>query len=72
MSKTGVRAICHDCEKDDLALENKGCGKNLKNKSGILKVVSARYKTKKAAWILGNFFGGGADFESGCHNFGVM
>ena len=57
MSKTGVRVICHTPKKDDLALENKGCGKNLKNKSGILKGVSACYKTKKAAWML-TFFAG--------------
>ena len=57
MSKTGVGVICHAREKDDLALEKKGCGKNLKNKSGISNGVSARYKTKKPAWILDNFFG---------------
>ncbi len=62
---------CHAHEKDDLALEKKGYCDFLQKKSGILEGVSARYKTKKAAWILGNFFGGGAGYEGECHIFGV-
>ena len=48
---------CHAREKDDLALGKKGWEKNLREKSGILKGVSACYKTKKAAWML-TFFAG--------------
>jgi hypothetical protein len=47
VSKTRVGWKSHRREKDDLTLEKKGCGKNLRKKSGIFKGVSARYKTKK-------------------------
>jgi hypothetical protein len=47
VSKTRVGRKSHRCEKDDLRRRNKGFGKNLRKKSGILKGVSARYKTKK-------------------------
>ena len=47
MSKTRVGWKSHRHQNNDLALEKKWFGKNLLEKSGILKGVSARYKTKK-------------------------
>jgi hypothetical protein len=72
VSKTGVRVKSHTREKDDLALEKKGFGKNLRKKSGILKGVSARYKTKKVRKHAGFSYGGGFVCEGECHIFGRM
>jgi hypothetical protein len=72
VSKTRVGVRCHTRKKDDFNQEKKGYGDFFQNKSGILKGVSARYKTKKPAWILGFFGEVFAVFESKCHIFGVM
>ena len=47
MSKTRVGWKSHTRQNSDFNLEKKRDWKNLRRESGILKGVSARYKTKK-------------------------
>jgi hypothetical protein len=72
VSKTRVGVRCHTPEKDDFNLENKGFGDFFQNKSGFLKGVSARYKTKFARKHAGFSYGGVLVCGRECHILGVM
>jgi len=72
LSKTGAGVKSHTGQNNDLTLEKKGYGKNLRKKSGILPGVSARDKTKKRRKHRGFGRSSRRGFGDECHIFGVI